>query len=190
MNEQIELAIASSSGDYHAAVEALDAGADPNWIDQSNGNSPVLNACKMGHAHIVQLLCSRGLDPNTRFTWRSAVDKSRHKNKTPLMFARHADVVETLVAAGADPNQTDDDGITPLMIACQSGKLDLVKMLLDHGAMVDAENNMGATAIDIVYHRTKELSGLRRAENADTVDSRLTELSNITALLDEHAACE
>ncbi len=86
MDAQIELAIAASSGDYHAAVEALESGADPNWIDQSNGNSPVLNACKMGHAHIVQLLCSRGLDPNARFSWRSAVDKSRHKNKTPLML--------------------------------------------------------------------------------------------------------
>ncbi len=76
------------------------------------------------------------------------------------------------------------------MIACHAGKLDVVKMLLDHGAIVDAENNMGANASDIVYHRTKELTGLRRPENADTVDSRLTELSNIAALLDGHAACE
>ncbi|MGB7325204.1 MAG: ankyrin repeat domain-containing protein [Rubripirellula sp.] len=186
MDTQIELAIASSSGDYHAAVAALDAGADPCWIDKSNGNSPVLNACKMGHAHIVNLLCSRGLDPNIRLAWRSCVDGSHHANKTPLMFARHTDVVKTLLDAGADPNQSDNDGNTPLMIACRAGKLHLVTTLIAHGAIVETENAMGATAAGIVFHRTNELTELRCNQNADVVDPALRELADVAALLEKH----
>jgi ankyrin repeat protein len=70
---------------------------------------------------------------------------------TPLMVAAtngSAAVVQTLLAAGADPNVRATDGSTPLMTAAASGSVDAVKALLDRGAEVNAqETARGETAL-------------------------------------------
>ena len=54
--------------------------------------------------------------------------------------------MERLIKAGADPNapviQTGD---TALMMAARTGKLDAVKVLLDHGAQVNTKETWGGT---------------------------------------------
>lgn len=50
--------------------------------------------------------------------------------------------------AGADPNERDPDGLTPLMVASGYGEPQIVELLLDAGADVLAvEPRMGATAL-------------------------------------------
>src|SRR5262249_23675087 len=70
---------------------------------------------------------------------------------TPLLLASrtgNAAVLDTLVAAGADPNSATVNGTTALMFAAASGKADAVKLLLEKGAKVDAkENTRGETAL-------------------------------------------
>jgi len=46
----------------------------------------------------------------------------------------HIEVVKALLAAGADPNQARDDGITPLFAASVKGHVEVVKVLLAGGA--------------------------------------------------------
>jgi len=61
---------------------------------------------------------------------------------TPLMVAASngsAAVLQTLLAAGADPNLRGTDGSTALMTAAGSGSVEAVKALLDHGADVNAQ---------------------------------------------------
>jgi len=55
--------------------------------------------------------------------------------QTALMLAAshgRSDMVELLVAAGADVNACDEDGSTALMCACEHGYIDIVQMLLSH----------------------------------------------------------
>lgn len=40
--------------------------------------------------------------------------------------------------AGANPNLTDGDGVSPLFWACYAGNVDMMRSLLDHGADVNA----------------------------------------------------
>jgi len=64
--------------------------------------------------------------------------------------------VEALLAKGTNPNTTNPDGVTPLMTASSRGHFEVAKLLLDHGANVNAkiehalpnkENILGLTAL-------------------------------------------
>lgn len=56
--------------------------------------------------------------------------------------------VRSLLAAGADPNQTSQGGQTPLILAIVSGNLHLVRMLLDAGADPSQRDQTGLNAIE------------------------------------------
>jgi len=55
-------------------------------------------------------------------------------------------VVQRLVNSG-NGNERDKRGTTPLMYAAAVGSLEAMRMLLDHGADVNAANDFGATAL-------------------------------------------
>ncbi|XP_023294619.2 protein fem-1 homolog CG6966 [Lucilia cuprina] len=56
-------------------------------------------------------------------------------------------LAKALLEVGADPNAIDDGGNTPLHLAAiaQPCQKDMAKILLDHGAHLDARNNAGDT---------------------------------------------
>jgi len=75
------------------------------------------------------ILADRGLAP--------PVHTMRRDGRSPLAEAARqgkADVVMTLLAFGADPNEPDVQGITPLKHAFRSGDIETVKRLLEWGA--------------------------------------------------------
>ena len=59
------------------------------------------------------------------------------------------DMVEFLVANGADVDRGDNEGWTPLHATASCGFLSIARFLLDHGSNVAAVNNDGELAIDI-----------------------------------------
>ena len=66
-------------------------------------------------------------------------------------------VIETLLEHGADPNQANIEGWTPLHSALQLESLDLAKKLIQHGASM--EQSCGAEELSI-----KEIAGERFKE--------------------------
>lgn len=95
-----------------------------------------------GLAAIARQLLTAGADPNTRFPW------PHHGVHRPLLWGavsvvRAMPLVETLLDAGADPN----DGVT-LVLAASAGDLPVLEELVGHGGRVDqAWATDGATAL-------------------------------------------
>jgi ankyrin repeat protein len=115
------------------------------WLYE-DGATPFLRASQSGDVTLMQLLLARGADPKI-FTAH---------NVTPLAVASgigwtegvtfewsEADTlnaVKMLLGLGIDPNVADEDGRTALHGAAHKGRTDVIQLLVDHGAKLNAED--------------------------------------------------
>jgi len=90
---------------------------------------------------------------------------------TPLQRAaqnNNKDMVEMLIAKGADVNAKDKDGNTPLQRAAQNNNKDMVEMLIAKGADVNAKDKDGNTPLQrAAQHNRKDVAELLIAKGAD-----------------------
>lgn len=100
------------------------------------------SAAQGGNLVMIELLLRHGANISARAL----------NGKTPLLYAIDADqpaAVEALLAAGADIEEPhgDDYGCRPLGFAACRGHDEVVRILLDYGADMEARNNADATAV-------------------------------------------
>lgn len=69
---------------------------------------------------------------------------------TPLHNAPSVAVAEALLDAGADPNARNTYAMSPLHAQVIRGRLEVVQLLLDSGALASARDFRGSTALDWV----------------------------------------
>ena len=130
-----------SAAPVEAVAACLDSGADPMAREAYSGRTPLhMAAMASTSPEVIELLLAAGAQVNAR---------SRSGGETPLEAAlrsearRDAAVIEALLAAGADPNETDINDWTPLHQAASMGEEDLIKALIRYGADLDARNGGG-----------------------------------------------
>ena len=131
---------AAARGDLATMKALLDAGADPN----AGGHfvpSPLALAARAGRVDAMELLLARGADPHrgSGVNGWTPLLHALHKNQIPaalrlaatctvpsreldealFMAAGYAqtEAVEALLARGADPHRSHDNGETPLSVA-------------------------------------------------------------------------
>jgi ankyrin repeat protein len=106
----------------------MQASAHPNvaTLRGPGGTTPLMYAALYGDVDAMRLLLAGGADPNSR----------NEAGATALMWAvDDREKTRLLLERGADANARSDDGRTPLMIAAgRAGNVDVVRLLLDHGA--------------------------------------------------------
>lgn len=115
----------------------------PPPSQQDPPSNPFLNAIRDGNSKKVLAELANGVD----------VNQKDPGGATPLMYAVmyenvKADIVNGLLAHGADPNVQSKYGMTALMFAVENVDLETIKTLLKSGANVDLKNGRGATALN------------------------------------------
>lgn len=138
-----ELRRAAASGNVKAVRSLLDRGADVRTRTRY-GETPLALAARRGSEKTVRLLLERGADPNamdvagaTALWWVAARDG---------VMPNRAALAGLLLSHGADANAHGTGRITTLSYAAAKGDPELVRLLIQHGADVDASDRFGYTA--------------------------------------------
>jgi len=218
------LLYAARAGCVGCVKAMLDAGADKDRPNP-DGMTPMLMALDNGHPDVARYLLDHGANPHTWDWWGRtplyvAVTMRGGQDGRPgprppesLAFIKallDADVNPNAQLAFKEPsrggrdNRFRDDllttGATPLLRAAQTFDNDVVRALLDHGALVDLPNASGVTpfmaavgigtrtapgtlgpgvAENVVALSLETLDILRQA-GAD-INARITDITSLTA---------
>ena len=154
---------AAQRGHVAAVTYLLDNGADPNEKPPNGDETPLTQAAGMGKRDVVRILLDRGADAkfsNNGFSalaaslWRpdpeivrmllaGGADATIASDNGYNLLHRLAqtqgvpvEIARVLVEAGADVNAKNDEGNTPLTLACERGSTDIVKYFVSRGADV------------------------------------------------------
>jgi ankyrin repeat protein len=118
------LMAAASAGRLDIAKLLLKAGARPDLVagDGRSALDAAANNCK--HPEVVKFFMDLGSKPGEQSLFRALWDVEAH-----TMDCSHA-TVQYLLEAGADPNQRNAKGLTPLMVATDRVDTESVRLLL------------------------------------------------------------
>jgi ankyrin repeat protein len=172
---------AADGGQAKVARLLLDRGADPNAV-AGHGRTPLHFAVGGQSAEVVRLLLRRGAvrTIETQDEWgntpllvaaASVVSQARwlHTPEGAIAGSNRArepsaEIIETLLEAGADVNGPSGKGNTPLHIAAYKGFASTVQLLLARGADPAARNAAGETpeALALRYGKAEVVEALRR----------------------------
>jgi uncharacterized protein len=96
-----------------------------------------------------------------------AVSQNAQQNQplhAALALGKNPSTIELLVSHGADVNATQAGGFTPIFSAAAANRIDLVEMMMEHGANPRHESDQGKTPADFARDHG-------HAELADWLDS-------------------
>jgi ankyrin repeat protein len=122
-------------------IKELNA-SNPNLINSidDNKSSPLILACYRGNIEVAKFLMKNVKDINYCSDMGSALMAATYKNQTEL--------VKLLLENKANPNTTDVNGTTALLLAVQFKNSEIVKILLDFKADKTIKDQKGKTAFE------------------------------------------
>ena len=156
-NGGIPLHIAALSKQVESAKALLERKAKVSATNKF-GYTPLHCASIGGSATLVQILIKDyGANPNA---------KDKHGN-TPLHYAEEVDIIDMLVQGKAKTEAKNEFHQTPLHIFAQNGQLELAKMMLRRGAVVDSWDHEKVTPLmRAVFENKSETAELLLAYDA------------------------
>lgn len=114
-------------GDLESIQRLLEKGVSPDAMDPTN-DTPLMTAVREGQIEAARLLLERG-------AWVDSVDvDDRFSTLTLAVVRNDAPMVRLLLSHGAQTQVLDEYGFTPLGRAVEGGRVEIVRMLVDHGA--------------------------------------------------------
>ncbi len=136
------LLLATHGNNVDAARELIEAGADVNAKDAMQ-DSAYLYAGARGLDEILAMTLAHGADlrSTNRYGGTALIPAAERGHVATVRTllraggARHVQIVQLLLEAGADPELADGDGVTPLAHARQRGYTGIETLLRQHGAV-------------------------------------------------------
>jgi ankyrin repeat protein len=133
--------VAALTGNLNILQELFTKAHLPIDCRDKENSTALLLSCARGHNSCAEYLLTNGADPNAR----------RLTGASPLYFAalyHHTRIVELLLKKyKAIVDLSTFDGSTPLHVACERGFTDIVQLLIDAQANINAKMNDGTTAM-------------------------------------------
>jgi ankyrin repeat protein len=138
------------------------------WIDSidNGGFTPLQRAIAADDKDLVELLLARR--PNFK------LDTQSGHGRTPLFVAElynRLDMMELLLAKGANADIRDEEGRTPLSDAASRGRLQAVEVLLAHHADVNVRDKYGMTPLLAAKNGAEGMGG-RHGSDKDAAGPR------------------
>ena len=136
------LHLASSEGHVDIVRFLVERGARVNVKDRWD-NEPIQEAILRGHDRVVSLLLQCGAKLSS--DWKSEMEMKlrNHVGKGNLVDVKH------LVESGISINSADYLGRTPLHIAAEHGRSDLLEYLISKNADIHQADQIGETALTL-----------------------------------------
>ena len=182
LSGETPLMTAARSGHAVVVDRLLDAGADAE-ARGSRGQTALMWAAAQAHPAVVDVLLREGADVTARSDVRIEVVKTspepwnpeyitewRRGGYTPLLFAARVGsrpVVRSLLAHGADVDDTAPSGTTALVVAAHSGHPEVARILLQAGADPDASGAGYGALHAAILHKDQALVEALLAHGAD-----------------------
>merc|ERR1740128_990129 len=141
--------------------QLLENGADPNMI--SDFYTPLMMAAEKGNIQACLILLENGADVNVV----TYIDYIPERRNALILAGKNGnlDIFEFLLDNGADMSSLNnvEDGYTPMIFAIKSyfkdnmTAINLIHILLDHGADINLRNEYGRTALmSLAWYDGKE----------------------------------
>jgi ankyrin repeat protein len=191
--DETPLMIVARAGNVEAAKVLLAHGAQVDAREKWHGETALMWAAAERHPAMIEELIAHGADVNAASTvvnWeRQTTAEPREKwlplgGFTPLMFAAREGCVAclpVLTKAGANLNQGDPDGLTPMVDAIINGHYDVARFLLEKGADPNLADKTGRAALYATVDAHTMPASNR--PSPDESDNEITSLNLIKFLL-------
>ncbi len=143
---QTALMLSARAGSLEVAELLLRHGADVNARETWRGQTALMWAADAQAADVVGFLIDNGAEVNVQalaHDWSTQITSEPRAQYRPtggltaLLYAarsRCTACAAAIVAAGADVNQPNPDGVTPVLVAFDNFSYDTARLLLENGA--------------------------------------------------------
>ena len=188
---QTALMLAARAGALDVAKTLVEHGADVNAKEEWRGQTALMWAADGNFPDLAQFLIANGADVRVRAhanEWDAQITSEPRAQYrptgglTPLLYAARSGCsrcVRAMLEAGAEINQPNPDGVTPLMVSIDNFHYDTARLLLDQGANPHVWDWWGRTALYVAV----DMSSYAR-RGAGTVASETSAIDLIRLLLD------
>jgi ankyrin repeat protein len=145
----------------------IEAGADVNAV--AEGTPAAIHwAVAKGSAEMTDLLIQAGADLNVGLPGgrNNGIFSGFAPGSTPLMMAArqgNLDLVNRLLAAGADWGRNDSEGRTAVDLATRAGRVEILQRLEQAGAKVNFKSRQLHSAALLEAVKRQDVEGVRRA---------------------------
>jgi ankyrin repeat protein len=125
-----------------------------NWpeVMDGEGYTALMLAIQNGAADVIDFVLQWDPDVNARSASGTnplmvSLSRASETDRSPPL-----NLLEELLRRGANPNTSDNDGLTALHHACALGYLEATRLLLDHGALVHIASAKGISPLEEAFN--------------------------------------